>query len=66
MTSRFPLLLLVFSAGCSGALVNVKRDLAEAYKGIKADLDFHEHEGLEWFDPKATEIVREMRNDLQR
>lgn len=66
MTSRFLLVLLVSSAGCSNALVAMKRDWADAYQGIKADLDFHENEGLEWFDPKATGIVRQMRNETQQ
>jgi len=37
--------------------------MAEAYKGIKADLDFHESEGLESFDPKAAAAARAMRNE---
>ena len=66
MTKGFLLLLLVFSGGCSSALVQVKRDFAEAYEGIKADLDFHEDDGLKTFDPKSAAIVRQMRNEMQQ
>jgi hypothetical protein len=66
MTKGFLLLLLVFSGGCSRALVQVKRDFAEAYDGIKADLDFHEDDGLKTFDPKSAAIVRQMRNEMQQ
>jgi hypothetical protein len=66
MTKCFLLLLLVFSGGCANALVSVKRDFAEAYKGIKADLDFHEDDGLKTFDPKSAAIVRQMRNEMQQ
>lgn len=66
MTKSFLLLLLVFSGGCSSALVAVKRDFAEAYQGIKADLDFHEDNGLTTFDPKSAAIVRQMRNEMQQ
>jgi hypothetical protein len=66
MTKHFLLLLLVFSGGCSRALVQVKRDFAEAYEGIKADLDFHEDDGLKTFDPKSAAIVRQMRTEMQQ
>jgi predicted amino acid-binding ACT domain protein len=66
MTKYFLLLLLVFSGGCSSALVSVKRDFAEAYKGIKADLNFHEDDGLTTFDPTSAAIVRQMRNEMQQ
>lgn len=66
MTNRFLLFLLFFSGGCSSALVSVKREFADAYKGIRADLDFHEDEGLKTFDPKAAAVVRQMRNELQQ
>ena len=66
MTKCFLLLLLVFSGGCSSALVAVKRDFAEAYQGIRADLDFHEEDGLKTFDPKSAAIVRQMRDEMQQ
>ena len=65
MTNRFLLLLLVFSGGCSSALVAVKRDCAEAYKAMKADLEFHEDDGLETFDPKSAAIVHQMRSEVR-
>jgi hypothetical protein len=66
MTKYFLLLLLVFSGGCSRAFVQVKRDFAEAYEGIKADLDFHEDDGLKTFDPKSAAIVHQMRNEMRQ
>jgi hypothetical protein len=66
MTKGFLLLLLVFSGGCANALVSAKRDFAEAYKGIKADLDFHEDDGLETFDPKSAATLRQMRAEMQQ
>ncbi|MFM8705356.1 MAG: hypothetical protein ACKOHG_16105 [Planctomycetia bacterium] len=63
MTNRMLLLLLVCSGGCANALVAVKRDFADAHKAIKADLDFHEDDGLETFDPKSAAVVRQMRNE---
>jgi len=66
MTKCFLLLLLVFSGRCSRALVQVKRDFAEAYEGIKADLDFHEDDGLKTFDPKSAALVHQMRNEMQQ
>jgi hypothetical protein len=66
MTKHFLLLLLVFSGGCSRLLIQVKRDFTEAYEGIKADLDFHENDGLKTFDPKSAAIVRQMRNEMQQ
>jgi len=66
MTKHLVLLLLVFSGGCSRALVQMKRDFAEAYEGIKADLDFHEDDGLKTFDPKSAAIVRQMRTEIQQ
>ena len=66
MAMRFLLLLLVCSGGCSRALVQVKRDFADTSKGIKADLDFHEDEGLTSFDPTAAATARAMRNEMQQ
>ena len=66
MTKCVLLLLLVFCGGCSRALVQVKQDFAEAYKGIKADLDFHEDDGLTTFDPRSAALVRQMRNEMQQ
>jgi len=58
------LLVLLPSAGCSAFTASaIKQEFATAYEGIKADLDFHESEGLETFDPKSAAIVRAMRNE---
>ena len=66
MTKHLVLLLVVLSSGCSRALVQVRRDFANACKGIKADLDFHEDEGLQSFDPAAAATARQMRNEMQQ
>jgi hypothetical protein len=66
MARRFLLLVLACSGGCSRALVQVQRDFADAYKGIKADLDFHEDEGLTSFDPTAAATARAMRTEMQQ
>jgi hypothetical protein len=66
MAKHSLLLLLVCFGGCSRALVQVKRDFADAYKGIKADLDFHEEEGLQSFDPTAAATARQMRNEMRQ
>lgn len=63
-----PRLLLVIltlpAAGCGPFVAStLKRQFAEAYRGIKADLEFHESEGLESFDPKAAAAARAMRNE---
>jgi hypothetical protein len=66
MTKHFLLLLLVCTGGCSRGVVQVKQDFADAYEGIKADLEFHEDEGLESFDPTAAATVRQMRKEMQQ
>lgn len=66
MTKHLVLLLVVLSGGCSRALVQIRRDCADAYKGIKADLDFHEDEWLQSFDPTAAATARQMRNEMQQ
>jgi hypothetical protein len=70
MTNRFLLLLLFVSGGvsggCSRALVAVKRDFADAYQAMQADLDCHADDGLETFDPKSAAIVRQMRNEARQ
>lgn len=66
MTKGFILLLLVFSGGCASALVAVKRDFAEAYRGIQADLNYHEDDGLKTFDPQSDRVVRQLRSETQQ
>jgi len=66
MAMRLVLLLLVCSGGCSRALVRMKQDFADAYNGIKADLEFHEDEGLQSFDPTAAATARRMRNEMKQ
>lgn len=47
-----------------GWLAATRRRLAQAATDIKADLDFHETEGLEAFSPDAVEQVKAMRGDM--
>ena len=45
-------------------LAKTRRQLAQVAKDIKADLDFHESEGLEAFAPDAVEQVKALRGDM--
>jgi tRNA A37 N6-isopentenylltransferase MiaA len=45
-------------------LAKTRRQIAQVAKEIKADLDFHETEGLEAFSPDAVEQVRALRGDM--
>jgi hypothetical protein len=49
-----------------GQLVWMSQDFADAYNGIKADLEFHEDEGLQSFDPTAAATARRMRNEMKQ
>ena len=45
-------------------LAKTRRQFAQVAKDIKADLDFHESEGLEAFAPDAVEQVKALRGDM--
>jgi hypothetical protein len=45
-------------------LTRARRQLAQVAKDIEADLDLHENEGLEAFDPKAVQQVNAMRSEM--
>jgi len=45
-------------------LAKTRRQIAQVAKEIKADLDFHETEGLEAFSPDAVEQVKALRSDM--
>jgi hypothetical protein len=47
-----------------GWLAGMRRRMAQASREIAADLDFHEHEGLEAFAPDAREQVELLRGDM--
>jgi hypothetical protein len=51
-------------AAADGWLTRVRRQMAQAAREIRADLDFHETEGLEDFAPNALQQVKAMRNDI--
>jgi len=51
-------------ATTSSWLERVRRQLAQTARDVQADLDFHENEGLEAFDPKAVEQVKAMRGEM--
>jgi hypothetical protein len=45
-------------------LTRARRQLAQVAKDIEADLDLHENEGLEAFDPKAAQQISAMRGEM--
>jgi hypothetical protein len=45
-------------------LTRARRQLAQVAKDIEADLDLHENEGLEAFDPKAAQQINAMRGEM--
>jgi hypothetical protein len=45
-------------------LAKTRRQLAQVAKEIKADMDFHDTEGLEAFSPDAVEQVKNMRGEM--
>jgi hypothetical protein len=45
-------------------LAKTRRQLAQVAKDIKADMDFHDTEGLEAFSPDALEQVKNMRGEM--
>jgi len=51
-------------ATTSSWLERVQRQLAQTARDVQADLDFHENEGLEAFDPKAVQQVKAMRGEM--
>ena len=71
--------LLLASPGCTSALIaqnepqsagaasswitSIKQKWSKAYKDIEADLNFHESDGLDAFDPRSAAILRQLRNE---
>ena len=51
-------------ATTSSWLERVRRQLAQTAREVQADLDMHENEGLEAFDPKAVQQVKAMRGEM--
>lgn len=47
-----------------GWLAGMRRRMTQVSREIAADLDFHEHEGLEAFAPDAREQVELLRGDM--
>ena len=45
-------------------LTRARRQLAQVARDIEADLDLHENEGLEAFDPKAAQQISAMRGEM--
>ena len=71
--------LLLVSPGCTSVLIanndpqadgaasswitSIKQEWSKAYKDIEADLNFHESDGLDAFDPRSAAILRQLRNE---
>jgi hypothetical protein len=71
--------VLLASPGCSSVLIapsepqstgaasrwitSIKQEWAKVYKDIEADLNFHESDGLDSFDPRSAAVIRHLRNE---
>ena len=45
-------------------LTRARRQLAQVARDIEADLDLHDNEGLEAFDPTAAQQINAMRGEM--
>jgi len=71
--------LLLASSGCTSALIaqnepkstgaasswitTIKQEWSKIYNDIEADLNFHESDGLDSFDPRSAAVLRQLRNE---
>ena len=71
--------LLLASPGCTSVLIaqnepestgaasswitTIKQEWSKVYKDIEADLNFHESDGLDSFDPRSAAVLRQLRNE---
>ena len=71
--------VLLASPGCTSALIaqnepqsagaasswitSIKQEWSKVYKDIEADLNFHESDGLDSFDPRSAAVIRHLRNE---
>ena len=71
--------LLLASSGCTSALIaqndpqsdgaasswitSIKQEWSKVYKDIEADLNYHESDGLDSFDPRSAAVLRQLRNE---
>ena len=71
--------LLLTSPGCTSALIaqnepqstgggsswitSIKQEWFKVYNDIEADLNFHESDGLDSFDPKSAAVLGHLRNE---
>ena len=71
--------LILASPGCTSALIaqnesqstgaasswitSIKQEGSKVYKDIEADLNFHESDGLDSFDPRSAAVLRHLRNE---
>ena len=52
------------SAGAASSwITTIKQEWSKVYKDIEADLNFHESDGLDSFDPKSAAVLRQLRNE---
>ena len=42
---------------------SIKQEWAKVYNDIEADLNFHESDGLDSFDPRSAAVIRHLRNE---
>jgi hypothetical protein len=71
--------VLLSSPGCTSVLVaptdpqsdgaasswitSIRQEWSKVYKDIEADLNFHESDGLDSFDPRSAAVLRQLRNE---
>ena len=47
----------------SSWITSIKQEWSKVYKDIEADLNFHESDGLDSFDPRSAAVLRHLRNE---
>ena len=52
------------SAGAASRwITSIKQEWSKVYTDIEADLNFHESDGLDSFDPRSAAVLRQLRNE---
>ena len=51
------------TGGGSSWITSIKQEWSKVYKDIEADLNFHESDGLDSFDPRSAAVLRQLRNE---
>ena len=51
------------TGAASSWITSIKQEWSKVYKDIEADLNFHESDGLDSFDPRSAAVLRHLRNE---